>query len=139
MNGNAETIASEVLRRSGTDLHTIVGSRVWFGVAPATFKNEQAAVVFRIEDGAGGLFGSPVEECSFLMECWGGDAAAGSWAGAAAVWRGVLGAWHDAGKITTDSGVMLQGWTEQRGVPLVHPETKHKYYVCRMAGRFRGA
>lgn len=136
---SVETIASEVLRRGGTALNTLVGSRVHFGVAPAGFKNTQAALVFRTEEGSGGLFGSPVEEASFLIECWGGDADASSWAGAAAVWEAVKAAWHDAGKVTVAEGVMLQGWVEQRGVPLVHPDTKHKYYVCRVGGKFRGA
>lgn len=136
---SVETIAFQVLTRSGTVLNGLVSERVYFGVAPAAFKNTQAAVVFRPEDGEGALFGSPVERVSFLLECWGGDAEAGSWAGAKAVWEAVRAAWHDVGKVTVADGVMMQGWIEQRGVPLVHPDTKHKYYVCRMAGKFRGA
>lgn len=135
---SVENITYEVLTRSGTDLSGLVASRVYFGVAPAEFVNTQAALVFRPEDGGSKLFGSPVMERSYLIECWGGDADGGRWAGAEAVYRAVHDAWHDAGKIATDSGVMMQGWEEQAGVPLVHPDTKQKYYVCRMAGKFRG-
>lgn len=136
---SVDTIASEVLGRAGTGLNGLVGERVYFAVAPAAFKNEQAAIVFRPEDGHSKLFGSPVVERNYEIECWGGDGGANSWAGAEAVYRAVHDAWHDAGKVTVSSGVMMQGWEEMAGVPLVHPDTKHKYYVCRMAGKFRGA
>ncbi len=136
---SVDTIASEVLGRAGTDLFGLVADRVYFGAAPSSFKNGEAAIVFRPEEGEGALFGSPVQSRSYLIECWGGDASANSWAGADLVYRAVHDAWHDAGKVTVSAGVMMQGWEEQAGVPLVHPDTKHKYYVCRVGGKFRGA
>jgi len=134
---DVETIVYQVLTRSGTTLNGLVGARVEFGVAPNNFRNDAATVVFRPEDGGPELFGSPVEEANFLVECWGGDASTDSWAGAHAVYQALKTAWHDVGKVTVATGVMMQGWIEQRGVPLVHPDTKQKYYVCRVGGKFR--
>lgn len=136
---STESITYEVLTRSGTDLNGLVAGRVYFGLAPADFVNAQAAIVFRPEGGNDALFGSPVMERSYLIECWGGDATNGSWAGAEAVYRALHDAWHDAGPVSVASGVMMQGWSEMAGVPQVHPETKQFYYVCRMAGKFKGA
>jgi len=135
---SVDTIAHEVLTRSGTGLNTLVSNRVYFALAPASFGNTEAAIVIRPEDGMGNVW-TPVVERSYLVECWGGDADADNWVGAESVWRAVRDAWHDAGKIETLTGVMMQGWEEQAGVPMVHPVTKHKYYVCRVGGKFRGA
>lgn len=136
---SVETIAYEVLSRSGTTLYGLVGSRVYFGLAPASHKNADACVVMRPDGGDGQMYGSPVKSRSYLVECWGGDGDGASWAGAEAIYRAVIDAWHDVGKIETAGGVMLQGWEEMAGVPLVHPDTKQRYYVCRVGGKFRGA
>lgn len=136
---SVDTIAYQVLTRSGTTLNTLVGARVEFGVAPATFSNSAATLVFRPEDGDSMLFGVPVFRRSYLFECWGGDGADADWSGAEAVYKALHDAWHDVGQLTVAGGVMMQGWEEQAGVPLVHPDTRQKYYVCRMAGKFRGA
>ncbi len=131
-----DTITYEFLTRPGTVLYGLVATRVDYAVTPAGFQNSEARVVFRPEDGDDQLWG-PVMERSFVIECYGG--ANDGWASAKAVWEALRDEWHDASNVEVSAGVMLRGWTEQPGVPVVHPKTKHELMVCRMAGRYRGA
>lgn len=136
---SVDTIAYQVLTQGGTGLNTLISGRVEFGVVDiASFKNTQACLMFRPEDGNPlGLWGNPVHERSYLFECWGGDAATNTWAGAEAVYRALHDLWHDSGQLTVAAGVMLQGYEEQSGIPIIHPETRLRYYQCRMGGKFR--
>jgi len=136
---DVDAIVYQVLTQDGTALDALIDGRAEFTLAPPDFANTQALVVYRPESGDGGLFGSPVHERSYLFECYGGDAATDTWAGAAAVFRALRDLWHDSGAVTVAAGVMMQGWEEQAGVPLANPKTNHKYIVCRMAGKFKGA
>lgn len=130
-----DTIAYQFLTRSGTSLYSLVGTRVDYAVTLDGFQNTEARVVFRPEGGEDQLW-TPVMERSFLIECYGG--ANDGWASAKAVWEALRDAWHDAANVALAEGVFLRGWTEQPGVPMVHPKTRHELMVCRMAGRYRG-
>ena len=135
---DVDLIVYQVLTQDGTALDALIDGRAEFTLAPPDFANTQAIVVYRPEDGEGRGFGVPVHERSYLFECYGGDAATDTWAGAMTVFRALHDLWHDSGAITVAAGVMGRGEMEQAAVPLVNPKTKHKYVQCRMGGRFKG-
>jgi hypothetical protein len=134
-----DKIAYEVLTQTGTALYSLVGARVDYALAPVRFDNTAARLVFRPESGDAGLWNSPIKERTYLMECWGGDAGLDDWAGAKAVYEAVFDLWHDANKVTVASGVLMSGYQEQAGVPLVNPDSRLKYFVARFGGKFKGA
>lgn len=134
---SVDQIAYEVLTQTGTALYALVGTRVDFATAPDGFQNSAARVVFRPEDGEAARWGSAYHERSYLFECYGGTN--NDWVSAAAVYEALHDLWHDARNVAVASGVLMGGWEEQAGGPLVHPKTGHRYYVCRMAGKLRGA
>ena len=136
---DVDAIVYQVLTQDGTALDALIDGRAEYGMARPDFQNAQAIVVYSPEDGEGRGFGVPVHERSYLFECYGGDAATDSWAGAQQVYRALHDLWHDRGAVTVASGVMANGYTEQAGIPAVNPKTKHKYIQCRMGGRFKGA
>lgn len=135
-----DTIAYQVLTQNGTTLDGLIDGAVHFAVIDIDgFDNDTACLMFRPEDGSSALWGNPVHDRSYLFECWGGDKATDTWSGAEAIYRALHDLWHNSGQVTVAGGVMLQGWEEQAGIPLIHPDTRRKYFQCRMAGKFRSA
>jgi hypothetical protein len=136
---DVDRIAFEVLTRTGTPLYDLVGTRVDYARTPAGFTNDVARLVFRLESGGESTWGSGIADAGFLFECWGGDRAADDWTQAKAVYAALKDIWHDATDIEVDGGVLMKGYLEQHGVPVVHPTIKKNYIVARFGGRFRGA
>lgn len=136
---DVDQIIHEVLTQTGTALYALVGTRVDYARTAKDFSNTEARLVFRPEGGTGIGGGSGVEEVGILFECWGGDSGPNDWRGAKAVYDALHTLWHDARDVSVDGGVLMHGYLEQRGVPVVHPKTKKNYMVARFGGRFRGA
>lgn len=135
---SCDSIIFQYLTRTGTGLYSLIAARAYYALPPEGFINTQAALVFRPEDGQSALWGVPLYERSYLIECWGGDASTDTWAGAESVYRALWDEWHDQGGVSVAAGTFLKGWEEQAAVPIVQPQTRLKYLVCRFGARLRG-
>lgn len=86
---DAAKIIRELLVRPNTTLYAQVGTRVYCPMAPATFRNTEKAIVFRVVGGAREFVLDAASVTAELM-CFGGDGTSPSWAKAEAVHAALL-------------------------------------------------
>lgn len=131
---DCDAILYSFLTTSGTDLYTLVGTRVEFGQTPDGFANTQNQIVFLPEDGDPDT-DAPMREVSFLFHCYGGS---NRWADAKTVYKTLCGRIHGLNMRTvTGLGVIMAMHEQGTGRPLTHPGTKHKLMQCRFVGKFK--
>jgi hypothetical protein len=106
----------EYLTVSGTDLHALIALRAWSPEAPATFKNEQAAVVYELLDEEQRALPNNTAIVKFL--CFGGKRADGKdflHKDARAVYRALHDRLMAADGVSTASGTILVCTLESAG------------------------
>jgi hypothetical protein len=130
---DCNAIFYQVLTQSGTGLDTLISGRVDYLQTPVGFVNDEARVVYMPEGGAGDVW-TPTHERSYLLHCYGGTT---KHTDSEAVYRAVHDLLNNLNMTTVASGVMMVGWEEQSGIPLIHPDTKFPLVTCRFSGRFR--
>lgn len=131
---DCDAILYSFLTTPGTELYTLVGTRIEFGQTPDGFDNTSNQIVFLPESGDPDT-DAPAQDMDYLFHCYGGS---NRWLDAKNVYAALRGRLHGLNMETVDGlGVIMALHEERTATPLTHPGTKHRLIQCRFTGKFK--